>query len=149
MMLTFTHKHIEKSQLHVEQFSRNIYGTLTENLETLQRARNPPHNWVEQKEKKIEREKKNQDRTRTILRELLKRKSTQTWERHLTDQEISCDRGTSKCPCRENSSAGLRRAKQSESCTDHLHHCSGHHSLRSSGGGWMGRSGLESVWGED
>ena len=58
MVLTFTHKHIEKSQLHVEQFSRNIYGTLTENLETLQRARNPPHNWVEQKEKKNrEREK--------------------------------------------------------------------------------------------
>ena len=36
----------------------------------------------------------------------------------------------------KSAAAGLRRAKQSESSTDHLHHCLRHHSLRFSGGGW-------------
>ena len=36
----------------------------------------------------------------------------------------------------KSSAAGLRRTKQSESCTNHLHHHPGHHSLRCLGGGW-------------
>ena len=36
----------------------------------------------------------------------------------------------------KSAAAGLRTAKQSESCTDHLTLQPGHHSLRYSGGGW-------------
>ena len=35
-----------------------------------------------------------------------------------------------------------RTAKQSESCTDHLKHCPGHHSLRCLGKGWVLRPRL-------
>ena len=36
----------------------------------------------------------------------------------------------------KSAAAGLRREKQSESHTDHLHHYPRHHSLRHLGGGW-------------
>ena len=65
---------------------------LVEDIKPTKRARNTPHNWVEQKEKREkereEKEKKgNQDGTSTPERELLKRKGTQTLGRHLTDRE--------------------------------------------------------------
>ena len=50
---------------------------LAEELKPPKRARNPPHNWVEQT-KKREREKRNQDVTSAPERELLKRKGTHT-----------------------------------------------------------------------
>ena len=37
---------------------------------------------------------------------------------------------------RKITAAGLRRAKQKENHTDHLHHPTRHHSLRHAGGGW-------------
>ena len=37
---------------------------------------------------------------------------------------------------KKSTGAGLRRAKQSESSTDHLHHCPGHYSLRHSSRDW-------------
>ena len=46
---------------------------LTEDLKPPKRARRPPHNWVEQKEKKRERDKRkkgNQDSISTTEREL-------------------------------------------------------------------------------
>ena len=55
MVLTFSHKHIKKN-LHVEQFIQNIYWTLAEDLKPSKRARNPSHNWVEQKKKEREKE---------------------------------------------------------------------------------------------
>ena len=55
-MLTFFHKNI-KNNLLVQGFIQNIYGTLAEDIKPLKRARNPPHNWVEQKAKRG-REKK-------------------------------------------------------------------------------------------
>jgi len=42
----------------------------------------------------------------------------------------------------KSAAPGLRRAKQSEICTDHLHHCFGHHSLRHSGDSWALRPRL-------
>lgn len=39
----------KKPHLYVEQFAQNIYRTLAEELKTPRRARNPPHNWEEQK----------------------------------------------------------------------------------------------------
>ena len=46
--------------------------------------------------------------------------------------------------------AGLRTTKKSESCTDHMNHQPGHHSLRCSGGGWALRLRLQrSVPGEN
>ena len=39
----------------------------------------------------------------------------------------------------KGTAAGLRRAKQSESCRDPLHHCPGHHSLRHWDKGWAVR----------
>ena len=58
-------------------------------------ARNPSHNWVEEKEKE-RREKSNQDGTSTLERELLKRKGTHSLGSPLTNAEVSEDRGTSK-----------------------------------------------------
>lgn len=42
----------------------------------------------------------------------------------------------------KSKAAGLRREKQRESCTGDLHHRSGHHDLRHSGGSWALRLGL-------
>ena len=42
----------------------------------------------------------------------------------------------------KSSAAGLRRAKQTESCLDDQNHCPEHHSLGHSGGGWTLRLGL-------
>jgi len=53
-------------------------------------------------------------------------------------QSESC--GTSKS---KNTAAGLRTAKQSESHTNHLNHWPGHHRLRSSGRGWALRLRLQ------
>ena len=44
---------------------------------------------------------------------------------------------------KKSTAAGLRRAKQSESRRDHLHHCSGHHNLGCWGGGWALRLRLQ------
>ena len=44
---------------------------------------------------------------------------------------------------KKSRAAELRRGKQSESCTDHLHHHPGHHSLRCSGGDWALRLRLQ------
>lgn len=41
--------------------------------------------------------------------------------------------------------AGLRRAKQRESNTDHWYHLQGHHSLRHSEGGWALRLRLQKL----
>ena len=71
---------------------------LAEEIKPPKRAINAPHNWVEQKKKKGERERRNQDGTSTPKRELLKRKGTQTLEAHLIDREISQDGGNSKLP---------------------------------------------------
>ena len=94
VVLTFSHKHNKKKKknhLHVEQFIQNIYWTLTEYLKPSKRAKTPLHNWIEQKGKK-----RNQEGTSTPVRELWKRKGTQTLGSHLTDGEISRSRGTSK-----------------------------------------------------
>ena len=50
---------------------------------------------------------------------------------------------------KKSAAAGLRRAKQSESCTDHLYHHPGHHSLRCLGGVWVLRLRLHQFWGEN
>lgn len=54
---------------------------------------------------------------------------------------------------KKNAAAGLRTAKQSESCTDHLNHWPRHHNLRCSGGGWalrlrLWRSVPREDWGQ-
>ena len=43
----------------------------------------------------------------------------------------------------KSAAAGLRRTKQSESRSDHLHHLPGHHSLKCLGGGWALRFRLQ------
>ena len=110
--------------------AQNIYWMLAEELKPPKRGRNPPHNWVEQKKK---RGKRNQDGTDIHERELWKRKGIHTLGSHLTDREINWDGGTSKSPRKAQQ---LGRAKQSESCTDHLHHWPRHQRLRCLGGFW-------------
>ena len=83
-------------------------------LEPPKGARNPQNNCVEQKNK--ERERRDQERTSTPERELLRRKGAHTQGSHLTDGEISQDRETSKFH-EKSEAAGLRRAKQSKNQT--------------------------------
>ena len=45
--------HFLKKNLHVERFTLNIHQMSAEDLKPPKRTRNPPHNWVEQKEKKM------------------------------------------------------------------------------------------------
>ena len=56
--LTFSHKHIKKTQLHVKRLTQSINWMLAEEMKPPKRARNSWHNWVEQK-KKREGEKRN------------------------------------------------------------------------------------------
>lgn len=64
---------------------------------TSKEARNPPHNWIGQKEKrKREREKRIQNRSGNPKREMLKRKETHNLGSYLTDREVSGDGGMSK-----------------------------------------------------
>ena len=82
MALTFSHKHIKKKKkdLHVEQLAQNIYWTLVEDLRLPKRARNHPHNWVEQKEKN-RREKKGIWMGPALWRRSYKRgKESSPWE---------------------------------------------------------------------
>ena len=62
-------------------------------------ARDPSHNWIEQKKKKRQREKKekkwNQDGTSTSERSCERGKGIHTLGDHLTDREISQDGGGS------------------------------------------------------
>ena len=64
----------------------------------------------------------NQDGTSTPEKEPLKREGTHTLGSHLTNREISRDRGNLKV-LKKSAAAGLRRAKQSESGKDHLYYC--------------------------
>ena len=54
--LAFSHKHIQKTHLHVKQLAQNIPWMLAEELKPPKRAKNSWHNWVEQNKKK-EKEK--------------------------------------------------------------------------------------------
>ena len=80
---------------------QNLYITLAEDLKSSNKACSHPNNWVEQKEQKIEREKRkkrNQNGTSTLERELCKRKRTLTMGGHLT---ISQDEGGNSKPQRK------------------------------------------------
>ena len=68
--------------------AKNIYGMLTEDLKPPKKARNPPHNWVEQKGEKRVRDKRNQDGSSTPERELRKRKATHNLGSHLNTRDI-------------------------------------------------------------
>ena len=114
---------------------------LAEEFKTPKRARNPWHNYVEEKRKK-EKERKGIRMGLEFLRELWKRKGTHILGSHLTDQKISQDGGTSKS-LKKSTAAGLRRAQQGESHTDHLHHRSRQHGLRCSGRGRVLRLKLQ------
>ena len=78
------------------------------------RARNHPHNKVDQKKK---RERRNQDGTSTPTRGAFKEERSPHFGKP-PDREISQDRGTSKV-MEKSIAAGLKKAKQSESQTDH------------------------------
>ena len=107
---------------------------MAEELKPPKRERYPLHNWVEQRKKKREREKRNQDGTSTPERKLLKEKRNPGKPPYgQGDQPIWRDLKVTE----KSIAAGQRRAKQSESCTDHLYHCPRHHSLRFSGEGWV------------
>ena len=85
---------------------------LVEELKPQKRAGNPPHNWVEQKQKKREREeKRNQDWASTPDRELLKRKGTHTLGSHLTEP-----RGRDHSVIEKREAVVQSRVKQNESC---------------------------------
>ena len=45
-------KHIKQTHLHVEWLAQNTYWMLAEDLKPPKRTKNPPHNRVQQKEKK-------------------------------------------------------------------------------------------------
>ena len=108
---------------------------LAEEIKPPKRSRKPPHNWVKQNEKgEREQEKWNQDRTSIPERELWKKRN-----RHLgkpPTQQGDQQRWRNLKVTEESIAFGLRRAKQSESHKDHLHHHPRPHSLRCSVGGW-------------
>ena len=119
----------------------DLHWTLAEELKPPNRARNPPYNWVEQKEKKRGRvrekswKKGNQDRTITPERELWKKKGTHTLASHLTDREINWREGTSN-PLRKAQQPEWRRQSR-EKVTKTIITAPRHHRLRCSGEGWM------------
>ena len=108
---------------------------LAEELKHPKRARNPPHNWLDQKKKKREREKRNQDGTSTLRGSCDKERNPQP-EKPPNWQGDQSRRRNGKVT-EKSTAAGLRRAKHSGSYTDYLHHHPRHHSLRGSGGGWV------------
>ena len=120
MALTFSHKHIKKNHLHVEQFTQNIYWTLADDLKPQKRARNPSHNWVEQKAKRQKREKIG-IRMGSALRELWKKKGICTLGDHPTDREMSQERENLEA-WEKILATRLGTARQSESHTDHQYH---------------------------
>ena len=93
---------------------------LTEDFKPPKRARNPPHNWVKQKEKNRERGR-NQDGSITPERELRKKKGTHTLGSHLTDLGDQPGQRDLKAT-KKSTAAGLRQAKQRESHKDYWHH---------------------------
>ena len=119
----------KKNHLHVERFTQKIYWVLAEELKPPQRARNPPHNWIEQKKKgEREGEKRHQDETSILETEPRKRKGTHSLGSYLANRDQP--RRRDHKIAEKSAAAGLRRAKQNESHTDHLYHRLGHHSLR-------------------
>ena len=130
--LIFSHQHIKKKKqqpstcrtIHTE----NLLSAGRE-LKPPQRARNPPHNWIEQKKKgEREGEKRHQDETSILETEPRKRKGTHSLGSYLANRDQP--RWRDHKIAEKSAAAGLRRAKQNESHTDHLHHRLGHHSLR-------------------
>ena len=131
--LTFSHKHIKIRHLHVEWFTQNIYWMLAEEHRPPKRSRNPPHNWVEQR-KESERERRKQTGLALQRGAVKEKRNAQPgkppyWQ---GDQPRRRDLKVAK----KRAEAGLKRAKQSESCTNHLLHHPEHHSHRCLGGGW-------------
>ena len=123
----------------MEWFTQNICWMLEEELKHPKRSRNPQHNWVEQKKREREKEsgwdKYSWERAVKEKRKPHPGKPPNQWGDHLRWRKIKV---TVK-----SAATGLRRAKQSESCTDHLHHHPEWHSLRCLGGGWALRLRLQ------
>ena len=113
---------------------------LAEEFKPPKRARTPPHNCVEQKKK--ERERKGIRTGLEFLKGSCEIKGTHTLGGHLTDREMEGPQSAKK------SAAGLRRAKHSESHTDHLQYHPGKHSLRYLGRSWTLRLRLWRWWGQ-
>ena len=62
MALT-SHKHMQKKKnLHLEWVAENTYTMPAEEFKLPKKARNHPHNWVEQKGKKNERHEEEQQK---------------------------------------------------------------------------------------
>ena len=69
--LTFSHNHVKKKNIFTcRKIHTEHLQTLAEELKPSRRAKDPQHNWVEEKEKRKEREKRNQGRTSIHEREL-------------------------------------------------------------------------------
>ena len=68
-MLTFSHKHLKKTYLHVQQFTRTSNEHWQKILNLQKRARNIPQNSGEQKEKRKREVKK-------------KKKKASGWDQH-------------------------------------------------------------------
>lgn len=60
-----TNTSIKKKNLHAEPFQQKNLEHSGRRPETSKRARNPPRNWIEQKEKDKGREKRTQDGTKS------------------------------------------------------------------------------------
>ena len=115
---------------------------LAEKLKPPKRARNPPHNWVE-KSRRRERETEGIRTGIALLRGSCGREKEPTpWEATLLTGRSAEPRNFKVSE--KSRATGLRRAKQSESHTDHLHQCPRWHSPRRSGGGWSLRLRLQS-----
>ena len=133
-MVTFSHKYIKKTHIYIQNDSHGTSIECWQNSNIQKRARNPPQKQVA-KRKKREREKRKQDGTSTSKMELLKRKGTHTLGCHHINGEISQD-GRDLKVAKKSATAGLRRTKQSESHTDHQHHCPRNHCLKCQGRVW-------------
>ena len=106
---------------HAERFTQNTYWMLAEDLKLPKRGRNPPHIWVEQKEKKIKWERKESDQDQHSCEGAEKEernphhgKPPNWWGDHPRQRDI---KATEK-----SAVAGLRRAKQRGSCKHHQYH---------------------------
>ena len=103
---------------------------LAEELKPTKRERNPQQNWVEQKKKKREGEKKGIRTGLALLRGSCEREKEATHPGKPPNQYRDQLRWTDLKVNEKSSAAGLRRAKQSESLRDYRYHHSREHSLR-------------------
>ena len=133
---TFSHKHVKKPHLHGEWVAQNICWMLAEDLKPPKRSRNPLHTWLEQKEKKEERERERKDQHSWERESHERRKEPNPWDGSWWGDLLR--KRKLKAPERKAQQLdwGGRAERELQRPSYHL---PGPQSLRRLGGGWAPR----------